>query len=451
MNQVEINVDNLEEVYLSTGWHDLELLQNFHFRWLFKKAEIIVVPKKEKRYLSVVFVNHFKKKVIAFTIKKTDGTTLCVFNKMCDTGKRYTAKIPLEDVELITFESDSYYCPFEKGDSNDRRKLTVMVLEFIFETPLGIYSKLIQEVTSINEKSYTKLEKETQVVSSTDAYFTSFEKSSIPQIVEGIKHGILLYLPNLKNKHLKTLDNLKNYKHSAHDVPIVVYTDGSLDGSHNYPFTFVKINPLPLMKDGITPVNYKYATWAFFQGIKLAKKLGWKYFFYYEWDCMIGKDYWYDTIWQEHLNWIYEPIMTGTPVFKCPLQGVGNLLQGVQDYRYRYSKECKLYMNVEHVYPFALYTNGALTFYNTEETERYFKNEMEIKNEDASDHMDTITSWDLEIGIRLFKEFGEQSFEKVGWLPSSYSGCGDFYYNEEQRVSMLNSGLKTVIHQYKYI
>jgi hypothetical protein len=65
--------------------------------------------------------------------------------------------------------------------------------------------------------------------------------------------------------------------------------------------------------------------------------------------------------------------------------------------------------------------------------------------------MNTITSWDLEIGIRLFKEYGEKSFEKVGWLPSSYSGCGDYYYNQTQRELMIDTGQKVVIHQYKYL
>ena len=64
------------------------------------------------------------------------------------------------------------------------------------------------------------------------------------------------------------------------------------------------------------------------------------YYFCYEWDCKIGKDYWYDTLWEEHLSWPYEPTMTGTPVFKCPLNGCGNLLQGSVDYRHLYSKEC---------------------------------------------------------------------------------------------------------------
>jgi hypothetical protein len=106
-------------------------------------------------------------------------------------------------------------------------------------------------------------------------------------------------------------------------------------------------------------------------------------------------------------------------------------------------------MNIEHVYPFSLYTNGALTFYNTKQTEKYFLTELNFQG-NPSDHMDTITSWDLEIGIRLFKDLKEKSFEKVGWLPSSYSGCGDYYYNQKQRDKMLTSGLKIVIHQYKY-
>ena len=58
--------------------------------------------------------------------------------------------------------------------------------------------------------------------------------------------------------------------------------------------------------------------------------------------------------------------------------------------------------------------------------------------------------WDIDIGYRIFKDIKEESFNKIGWLPSSYSGCTDIFYNKKQREKMLFSKKKVAIHQFKY-
>jgi glycosyltransferase involved in cell wall biosynthesis len=438
-------------IKLSSGWYDVETHQSINFRWMNQKSTILVTEHCDCDFITLVFANHFTRKQITIsTIDKNDVKGIA-FEKVCESGERCYAKIPVKDVTTICVESDVYYCPYESGDSEDKRKLSIMVFSFEYEKNVQVITQSIENVPHNKDSQVFKPKSTSEIVTDTTAYFGEGEQFSGLNIMSGIKHGILMYLPNLTGKHEKTLDNLSSYTHSRNGIPIVVYTDGDIDNASKYPFEFIKIDPLPKMYDGMVPVHYKYATWAFFEGIKIAQAKNWEYFFCYEWDCKIGKDRWYDILWQEHLNWPYEPIMTGTPVFKCPLHESGNLLQGSMDYRYRYSKECGLYMNIEHVNPHSLYTNGALTFYNTKETARYFDYELKFVGDSQSNHMDTITSWDLEIGIRLFKQYGEQSFEKVGWLPSSYSGCGDYYYNQSQRESMLSSGQKVVIHQYKYL
>jgi hypothetical protein len=64
--------------------------------------------------------------------------------------------------------------------------------------------------------------------------------------------------------------------------------------------------------------------------------------------------------------------------------------------------------------------------------------------------MDKLGPWDLYLGMRLFREFKEKSFEKVAWLASAYSGCGDYFYSQKQRDYMLSSGMKVAVHQHKY-
>ena len=80
----------------------------------------------------------------------------------------------------------------------------------------------------------------------------------------------------------------------------------------------------------------------------------------------------------------------------------------------------------------------------------YYNLELSSTINNLSDYADLTGPWDLNLGTRIFKDLREKSFERVGWLPSSYSGCGDLFYTQKQRDYMIDSGLKVVMHQNKY-
>ena len=269
-------------------------------------------------------------------------------------------------------------------------------------------------------------------------------------IKRSLKNAILLYLPVLEPKHLKCLDNLRDFHLSKNNTDIIVYSDSNLEIPNKYGVKFIRTPSIPKMTKSIWSVSDKYSYWAFIDGLKIARDMNLDYFFGYEWDCKVGKDYWYDTLWQEHLSWKKQPIVTGTPVFKHPFETCGNIYMGSLDYRYHYSKECKLHMVVEHVGPPCLYTNGALTFYDVKKTLKYFDSELNSKIINKSSHVDKTGPWDIQLGIRIVDDLKEKSFDHVGWLPSSYSGCGEYFYTQKQRDCMLTSGMKVVIHQNKY-
>ncbi len=446
-----IRLDNESVLNLSSGWYDLENPPEGKFRWMSVLGELIINPNNNYDNLIIKTVNLFNKKEICALIrKKNTEEFIVIFSKKYDVGESISIKIPIKDVDIVQIKSE-YFSPFDTGISEDKRKLSIGIYEFIYERQNQLYVQSIGNIKHVDDVLYTSIV-ENKIIDSSTIRFFDIDRLIYKniRINKGIKSAIILYIQNDNNQNKKCLDNLLEYKHSKHDIPIIVYSDSQLN-LDNYPFKFINVPKIPKMEIGMCNPSDKYAFWAFIESIKIAKEFNLDYFFCYEWDCKVGKDYWYDTIWQEHLNWPGEPTMTGTPVFKCPLNGSGNLLQGIQDYRYQYSKECKLYMVVEHTYPYSLYTNGALTFYNTKHTEFYYHKELYNNIKNKSDYMDTISPWDLEIGIRLFKDMKEKSFEKVGWLPSSYSGCGDYYYNQEQRNDMLNKGYKVVIHQNKYI
>lgn len=267
-------------------------------------------------------------------------------------------------------------------------------------------------------------------------------------ISKRLKHGIIFYV-NEENKAInRCLKNLGSYKRSHYTgAEMVVYSENRLKLPNA-----IQIAPLPTTLGVVYRPSDYYSFWAFIEGIRIAKEKGWDYFFCYEWDCMVGRDYWYDTLWDEHLAWQYEPIITGTPTLRLPIVAGGETLYSAQHYLYKYAEASGVAMRVEPSSPTALYTNGALTFYHTDSLLDLFAEELSgtIPLANCGKHVDLVAPWDIGLGIKLYKRFGNEVFKKVGWLPSIYSGCGDKAYSQEQRLNMLLSGKKVAIHQYKY-
>lgn len=271
-------------------------------------------------------------------------------------------------------------------------------------------------------------------------------------IKNDLKVGIIFYVHEYDNKIKQTFSNLDEFKLSKHSIPFVVYTDNSRLRIDNKRYSnFITFDEIPKMESGLYRTLDKYAFWAFIDGIRIAKEKGWDYFFIYEWDCKVNKDYWFDTLWQEHLSWPYKPIISGTPGIRMPKICIGNFLQSAQEYMYQYSKQCGVSMNIDIANPISVYTNGALTFYDTNEMVRYHHNELYTNIVNKSTHVDDVAPWDVGLGIRMFKDLKENCFKRIAWLPSSYSGCGDFCYNQQQREYMLKTNMKIAIHQNKYL
>ena len=322
-------------------------------------------------------------------------------------------------------------------------------------SPKLISPKKARELKEASSKKEEKVYCEFNIFNSnivsprTDLYFNT-ESLSI-NIKKTLKSAILLYLPFFNEKINKSLENLFAYKATKSNIEIIIFSDSDERCFPKLGYRFFKIPNFPKMVGGGNmAAQDKYALMAFLYGLKIAEDLGLDRYFYYEWDCLIGADYWYDDLWQEFLDWPFEPYMSGTPVLKYLNKNCGNFIQNSMDYIYQYSKNTGVSMLVENVNPVCLYSNGALTFYNTEKMKLMFAPEVEQLLKYKYIFLEEIKPWDYESGIRLFREHKEESFKLVGWLKSSYSGCGDNYYNEKQRLHMLESKIKKVIHQYKH-
>jgi hypothetical protein len=207
---------------------------------------------------------------------------------------------------------------------------------------------------------------------------------------------------------------------------------------------------MPKLNDRGATFKDRYSFWSFVEFIRIADHLELDHFLGYEWDCKVGQELWFDRLWDDFLSWDSEPIIAGTPVIRYPMNGCGNFLQASTEYQYQYAKDCGVTMYLDTGGPHTLYCNGALTFYKTQKMKEYFAKELNYKAGDDSYILNNKNAWDLEVGLRILQDVKDDIFNKIAWIPSSYSGFGDCYYNQRQRNKMLETGLKAAIHQYKY-
>lgn len=122
----------------------------------------------------------------------------------------------------------------------------------------------------------------------------------------------------------------------------------------------------------------------------------------------------------------------------------------IHDYKNHYSKSCEVEMVIENNGEFAFFVNGALAFYKTEDLYQIYKKEINLPSLNRSLNYFAPGPWDLDLGVKILNKYKLEAFNKIKWLNSAYSGCNDTYYNQNQRLSMLEEKKKSVIHQYKY-
>jgi hypothetical protein len=436
------------EITLGDGWCEVEMFDNKMFRWT--KPSFFIIFNKEIPYtqMRLELINEFNDKEILILARCKNGLTRQILNNKYEVNAKICLTIDIKDIESLRFHSED--C---SSFGNDTRLLFLKFYSITFENENSIDTipiidlKTEQEARQINFVFTPNYE----LITDAKFLYSHEDKRSEKffEIKNKLKTGIILYLENLSPKNLRCLDNLTADKHSKHNVPIVICSDADLEIPENYNVEFFKFE-MPKLNDRGASFKDRYSFWSFMEFIKIADHLELDHFFGYEWDCKVGQDLWFDRLWDEFLSWKSEPIIAGTPVIRYPMNGCGNFLQATAEYQYQYSKECGLTMYLDTGGPHTLYCNGALTFYNTSKMKQYFAKELNYRVGDDITILNNKNAWDLEVGLRILQDVKDDIFNKVAWIPSSYSGFGDHYYNQRQRNKMLETGLKAAIHQYKY-
>ena len=436
------------EITLGDGWCEVEMFDNKMFRWT--KPSFFIIFNKEIPYtqMRLELINEFNDKEILILARYKNGLTRQILNNKYEVNAKICLAIDIKDIESLRFHSED--C---SSFGNDTRLLFLKFHSIAFENENSIDTIPIIDLKTEQEARQINFVFTPNYELITDAKFLyahegkRSEKSF--EIKNKLKTGIILYLESLSLKNLRCLDNLTSYNHSKYNVPIVICSDADLEIPQNYNVEFFKFE-MPKLNDRGASFKDRYSFWSFMEFIKIADHLELDHFFGYEWDCKVGQDLWFDRLWDEFLSWKSEPIIAGTPVIRYPMNGCGNFLQATAEYQYQYSKECGLTMYFDTGGPHTLYCNGALTFYNTSKMKQYFAKELNYRVGDDITILNNKNAWDLEVGLRILQDVKDDIFNKVAWIPSSYSGFGDHYYNQRQRNKMLETGLKAAIHQYKY-
>jgi hypothetical protein len=443
--------DILDEkiITFDNGFFNVETLDDKKIRWMSNYVEIKVHNENKYEILLFKSANHYNKKAVIIKLTNINSNDSYIYlTKEFEIGEKVEIPIPLANLDKIEIISD-YFCPFEEKISNDQRKLSFLIDNIYFIKNEISYQQSVQYLQETSFYIFKDIIKSEIVEASTNKYFSLPDK--IISIRSNHKTAIMMYIPFINSGIKKSIDNFLSYKTSNKNINLIILSDEDLNYFNNINCKFIKVPKFPTLKaGGYMIVPHKYATIAFMYLVKIAHELELDKFFFYEWDCKINIDNWFDQLLEEDSIWSDKVYMTGTPVLKYPIDNIGNFCQNSMDYIYNYSKECGVSMVIEQCGPFSLYTNGALTFYNTKLIREMFIDELKAIDDKNFSFADKIRAWDYESGIRLFKKFKEESFKYVGWLKSSYSGCGDIYYNEKQRINMLETKLKNAIHQYKY-
>jgi hypothetical protein len=155
-------------------------------------------------------------------------------------------------------------------------------------------------------------------------------------------------------------------------------------------------------------------------------------------------------LWQENLSWQWDHVCSGSPVI-WNLPGFGTkTAASLLPYFGRYTSETGFFPAFEGWGGglSAFYPNGALSWYHTDTMCDWFAEPLSMDHAGITKWASENTTFDLYVGQQMVKRYGPTAAMRMGWLESSYSGCGEHYYNADQRRKLLAGGL-VAVHQEK--
>jgi hypothetical protein len=182
--------------------------------------------------------------------------------------------------------------------------------------------------------------------------------------------------------------------------------------------------------------------------VRAAYQVGADYMIVNEPDVRVNVAGWDEQIATEFFDWPHDAVAGGCPVIWNPFAGHAARVDGIMEWGHRYREKSGVLPAYEIAnnanYPI-IYPNGALGIWDVMEFKLLFPKEFA----DPNGCYTTLYPYDDKIGRIWWGTYNFRVTKKVAWLTKAYSGCGDRWYNEAQRLHMLTSGQKIAVHQVK--
>jgi len=252
-----------------------------------------------------------------------------------------------------------------------------------------------------------------------------------------MRYAGICYLPPSFGHPEAFLQNIRAYDPGA---PLYVMSD-----SPKYE------NVIPCINPEVVAVNPRFRYWVanhiFLQALLLAMKEGLDRFIFMESDSRVRGDHWLRLLFEE---WFSYPgtLLYGTPAAHNLKKSCHAIPQIITDYAHDYFKASQTPMRVYGHWPGVhFFANGSLSGHVTETCAAIFR-PLGFETDINAAAMQR-TPYDVQIGMALSQQYGLEMLRYFSPSTLSYSGFGDKVYSENQRIEMLESGLKRAIHPVK--
>lgn len=268
------------------------------------------------------------------------------------------------------------------------------------------------------------------------------------------------WVPNMVAE-AKFLTHLKKYQRG---LPFYITTFGQpVSGYGMEVISVPRFGPFenPLYTRYNRPSD-RYALWAFIFSALEIKRRGFEWMMWLETDCRVKGDNWDHQIVSASLDshdGCFPPVIGGTPVgWHLWSKGVEWSMRTI-DFAYRYQRRSGVPMQFEGAFDgpwgYLLYPNGAFGMYLISDLLEFYPAMFEVAENfpvagvDMEKMAVKILAFDFYVGKMLVAKYGLSLLDRFAVAPNIYSGCGDDYISEGERITMLRRGNKVGIHQIK--
>ena len=358
------------EVYIDKNFYPKE---RFHIcgnisRWINKSAQIEFGCNLLNEPVILKCINHNYK-----------NTKLRIYTK--DDTFEFT--IPIGEIDLnfnikgkhLKIECESSFKPNEiDSNSNDPRVLGIVIVD------LSIKSKNLM----LSNKFFID-----NIKNDINYNISSFN----PKFILNKKVGIIGYIPTLSSisNHSSFIKNIYKYKSFA---DIIFFSEG------NWNDNFIKVeNPL----DVVEKHKDKIGLWTFYHCLRIAKKYNLDYFLMMESDCRVLKDNWDYELFEETIKkdiYCYGSLNINN--FNSEPDLLKELTILNKNSHFNFINHGKVGELIPHIW-----TNGALTVYNTEIFYKFL-------NDELINILKKWIAWDYDSGELIVNSIGlKESVKKI--------------------------------------